>query len=1376
MQEHDPRLMIGATAPARSLAEVAAPHPWAIAAREHLGSSNTLVAGCVAVVSHLAAEHDGSLGALARDPWLDAEFADRFTRRLRWLTRQVLPAEALRLSDAEAALLITFPYLHQTFWARQAMTVLRGADPVAAAFSHGAGPPKFSAFAAGYGALHRRGTRAAETGDPAATGIGWWLFHQWLVRQPECYDSNSIPPLLPGSTGWPLNAVLTAPRLMELVRAVQLDPAYLRRVDRQGTLKPVARIAGGTEQEQDLREQLLGYLLVVAHRTAIDPTVLPRVIADHLGIDDGVEPGEVLTSIRAATWDGDRTRVLTTDCLHPATALALHDRAAAVDAVLTEIVRAAEDSPALAPLEHLPVHATADGTTPVASAGHRFRLADDQIQSLLMGEQLYGTPELAVRELYQNALDACRYRQARTAYLTRTGTPLPPWQGRIAFRQGVDEQGRPFLECSDNGIGMGDRELVDVFAHAGVRFTDMPEYVEEQADWARAGVESFPNSRFGIGVLSYFMLADEITVTTCRLSRSGSPGQRLEVHIAGPDALFRVRDLGPGEDAGTVVRLRLRPASKPVSCTDVLRRILWLSDFAVTSQDPGGRQSWEPRRLSESAPVGSDAPLAAQAGRTVQTVLPTGDGRVWWCDGTGAVLADGLWAGATTFGAVLDLAGHDQPRLTVDREKIIELDAAVVEARLTRRVPELVTSAGSPLSHSWLSKLAETMPRLADDICDHAIGVRYRPWRVGTTEMPIEIVGCFPSDANVLTRGKLLPHWNEHVSRWRLAAWLQAEEPDKPSQDAVVPARPSDAALLDLLSDTASLGHVVQASLTTRRPPEEVLARLKSLGVQTPAVDTMPAEVRTTDPDLLRNHTDRDERWLNHHRPVRHFEVLRAAAETGLPPSAVVKRLTELGHDIVRTGRLPAHVGTADIGLLVTDAKREPLVPDDVVPVAHVMVAAAETRQTPAQVARRLTELGYTTPDPGTLPENTDPLDVLAFVDQLSSPKRYVHGQVSRLHVVLVAAFPPGGSPAQIASRLAVAGYPVQTPGKLPQHLTSFDRAITRVAILNRPSESGPLRSLTVPVGHVITAALDTKSSPAVVAERLAELGYECPPLEWLPDDVDSDDLELVSTTQSITRGERIRHWLRTGQEVCLPHVVIVAAKRAMTPSSVASRLARFGFRTPAVDPSLTVRLEDLVLLSVNLDGEAPWLSSDHAALARSDMTVPLGHVLAASAKLGRPPAEVAARLSQVGLRSETTALPAKVARQDAELMALVFPKDMMNLPRLWEFGWLGLDWPANTRHTLFKSRTSGLAPAEVTSRLAALGFQVPEAKDLPSSIDEVDEKLLLLGSDILYGLSYRALHEPLPRSQVLRAVSSTGLSPRKVLERLERLGLEIGE
>src|SRR3712207_8592646 len=43
-----------------------------------------------------------------------------------------------------------------------------------------------------------------------------------------------------------------------------------------------------------------------------------------------------------------------------------------------------------------------------------------------------------------------------------------------------------------------------------VRYIDSPEFLHDEIQFHKYGVEFVPNSRFGIGVISYFMLADEI--------------------------------------------------------------------------------------------------------------------------------------------------------------------------------------------------------------------------------------------------------------------------------------------------------------------------------------------------------------------------------------------------------------------------------------------------------------------------------------------------------------------------------------------------------------------------------------------------------------------------------------------------------------------------------------------------------------------------------------------------------------------------------------------------------------------------------------------------------------------------------------------------
>jgi hypothetical protein len=595
-----------------------------------------LRAEAVALVTRLAERRAETLFLLADDPWQDPGFAGRMLAQVRWLIGH-LP-EGVAASAAETALLLTAPFLYETLWSTMAARerVLRPHDltPSQDATSDRAA---FERFALSFGQPRRRATDAVREGRwDAAEEIGWWLLHRWTGRRPEAYRPEAVVDLLPpgdaGVDGAPSaigdagDAGVWEPvRLAELLRAVRADPGVLARTDRSAVL-------AGTGSDR-VRGHMIGYVLAVARALAVETPTLPEVIGEHLGIADPVSPAGIRQTATGARWQARGTAlVLTAGCEHPAVEVAMRTHLDGLNLLLTEAHRAAAPrgrhrrpgararaggGADTAALRYLPTHVTAEGLRPASvggapayhSAGVRFRLAEDRVRELLMGEQLYGDPALAIRELYQNALDACRYRQARTEYLRRAEGLESEWAGRIRFEQGVDADGRAYLDCVDNGIGMGVRELTEVFSQAGVRMADLPEFIEEQAEWSRLDppVQLYPNSRFGIGVLSYFMLADEITVVTCRLGRDGRPGDRLQISIAGPGSLFRIRVLDPPEtpapatapaggpgtgpgafDAGTTIRLHLRHDGPAANCVQVLRELLWVADFTQ-----GSTPDWE---------------------------------------------------------------------------------------------------------------------------------------------------------------------------------------------------------------------------------------------------------------------------------------------------------------------------------------------------------------------------------------------------------------------------------------------------------------------------------------------------------------------------------------------------------------------------------------------------------------------------------------------------------------------------------------------------------------------------------------------------------------------------------------------------------------
>src|SRR5258706_1970033 len=167
-----------------------------------------------------------------------------------------------------------------------------------------------------------------------------------------------------------------------------------------------------------------------------------------------------------------------------------------------------------------------------------------------MTEKLYGNPSLAIRELLQNSWDALRYRKA--IMMRDDGVA---WAGGgVEFEHGIDEHGREFVRCSDNGVGMDQRIIKDFLVRAGRSYYRSPEFERERLTFARAKTDFDPSARFGIGFMSLFMLGDKIVIHTRRYRGSSAGlGEPLVVEINGIGSLIVLRRGSGNQPAGTSV-------------------------------------------------------------------------------------------------------------------------------------------------------------------------------------------------------------------------------------------------------------------------------------------------------------------------------------------------------------------------------------------------------------------------------------------------------------------------------------------------------------------------------------------------------------------------------------------------------------------------------------------------------------------------------------------------------------------------------------------------------------------------------------------------------------------------------------------------------
>ena len=396
----------------------------------------------------------------------------------------------------------------------------------------------------------------------------------------------------------------------------------------------------------------------------------------------------------------------------------------------------------------------------------RFQIAEEKVRELLMGRQLYGNPDLAIRELYQNALDACRWRETRYEYLAKTGKRPATWAGRIGFRRGTDAAGRLYIECEDNGVGMDLDTIEHVFANAGERFVYRQDFRAEQADWASKGLSMVSNSQFGIGVFSYFMLADEISVTTRHQLRTGLPsGQAYEVRIASSGSLIQINP-APDDalrDCGTAVRLYINGDAANISVLLTLRDLLWVAGYQVDVSDQHGEETWRARKLRY--PGAALEPL-------------DNENDLWWVPGQGGLAADGIKSEETSFGVVVNLRDERRPQLTVDRNTLRGWDSDWVTRQVGASLPNLMTWQGFTLS--WLWQVTDDDVVRAKQIFDHGVSAGQQiPVFQGSApdnRAALHVVGCLPLD-NEVVRLKDYYSYGMWITAWRVGVWRSAALP-----------------------------------------------------------------------------------------------------------------------------------------------------------------------------------------------------------------------------------------------------------------------------------------------------------------------------------------------------------------------------------------------------------------------------------------------------------------------------------------------------------------------------------------------------------------------------------------------------------------------
>jgi hypothetical protein len=256
-----------------------------------------------------------------------------------------------------------------------------------------------------------------------------------------------------------------------------------------------------------------------------------------------------------------------------------------------------------------------------------FRPDSARLLELLTGTQLYSTSLAAVRELLQNAFDAVKEQMARERLEVEDPTdPHVPdaiaETHRVDLRLETDPEG-VWLVCTDTGVGMTKKIIRDQLLVTGSATRYGVRELERRC--LAAGFTSGRTGTFGIGVLSYFMLADRLELRTRRSLQAGDPELTGWHFVTGGLGSFGELRKDSSPSRGTEVRLHVRAdaAEDPIAFFDSLRS--YLRDvlrylpcrFRFTTALPGRtdlimRRGWaeNAERLWEMIKRGTE-PLAA---------------------------------------------------------------------------------------------------------------------------------------------------------------------------------------------------------------------------------------------------------------------------------------------------------------------------------------------------------------------------------------------------------------------------------------------------------------------------------------------------------------------------------------------------------------------------------------------------------------------------------------------------------------------------------------------------------------------------------------------------------------------------------------------
>lgn len=210
----------------------------------------------------------------------------------------------------------------------------------------------------------------------------------------------------------------------------------------------------------------------------------------------------------------------------------------------------------------------------------------------LLSNHTYSSPQVYIRELLQNGVDAILARK----------TLQPDHRGEMQIElPDLEPDQSPMLIFTDNGIGLTEDEIHLFLATIGQ--TSKRDELLERTDFL---------GHFGVGLLSCFMVSDEVIVIT----RSAKEAAKTIEWCGRADGTYSLTILEREMEPGTEVRLHCKPGSEEYFLPDTLKRLAFhygsLLPFPIKFSDGTGTT-----QLNEETPPWKDSFVAPEIERDV---------------------------------------------------------------------------------------------------------------------------------------------------------------------------------------------------------------------------------------------------------------------------------------------------------------------------------------------------------------------------------------------------------------------------------------------------------------------------------------------------------------------------------------------------------------------------------------------------------------------------------------------------------------------------------------------------------------------------------------------------------------------------------------